>query len=178
VFRKGETCDRYYIILQGEVRVFTCSASGREVLLYHLRPGGVCVLTASCLMGGSDFPAEVIAETNLWVAVVGKQQFNELLENSADFRSFIMAGFGERIAGLVATIQRLALEPIEQRLAKYLCAQKDNLLLTTHQHIAEEIGSAREVVSRQLKKFEHDHLVRLSRGAVEIIDRSALKQLI
>lgn len=107
-----------------------------------------------------------------------KRRFDELMENSAEFRHQVFDNFGQRIGSLIETIEKLALETLEQRLAKYLLLQPCNPVQATHLDIASEIGSAREVVSRHLKRFESQGLVKLDRGSIELLDRTALHGLI
>lgn len=177
IFRQGDNCNQYFVLTSGSAKIFTRSANGKEVLLYHVKPGSICVLTAACLIGHQHFPAEAVAETDLHVRVMTKRQFDELMETSATFRQYVLDGFGERINGLIQTIQKLALETIEQRLAKFLLMQPRNSIASTHQEIADEIGSAREVVSRNLKRFETNQLLSLGRGQIELLDRQGLLAL-
>jgi CRP/FNR family transcriptional regulator len=177
IFRQGDNCNQYFVLTSGSAKIFTRSANGKEVLLYHVKPGSICVLTAACLIGHQHFPAEAVAETELHVRIMTRRQFDKLMESSAPFREYVLDGFGERINGLIQTIQKLALETIEQRLAKFLLMQPQNCIASTHQEIADEIGSAREVVSRNLKRFESNSLISLGRGQIELLDRQGLLAL-
>lgn len=177
LFHQGDQCSRYFVLMEGDARIFTRSVNGKEVNLYHVNAGGICVLTTACLISDKNFPAEAIADSELRLRVLTKQRFDELMDTSHVFRQFVFQGFGQRMNGLIETIQKLALETIEQRLAKYLLMRPDSLITATHQDIANEIGSAREVVSRQLKKLESQGMVALGRGKVEVLDRSGLLQL-
>ena len=177
LFHQGQVCEAYFILVRGSARVFTRSSSGKEVLLYHVEPGDLCILTTTCLLGGERYPAEGVAETDMAVRLLPKTQFDELINNNAEFRAMVFASFGARIGSLIRTIEKLTLESIEQRLAKYLLIQPGNSIHITHQDIAMEIGSAREVVSRHLKRFEAKQWLELGRGQIVILDREALYQL-
>lgn len=177
IFHQGDSCQQYFILTQGQARIFTRSSNGKEVILYQVSPGDICVLTTACLLGNEAFPAEALAETDLELRRLSKPEFEHLIDNHAEFRRFVFQGFGKRMNSLIATVQKLALETIEQRLAKHLLLQAHNPIETTHQAIAEQIGSAREVVSRHLKRFESEGLLGLGRGKIEILDRPRLFEL-
>lgn len=178
IFHQGQSCESYFILMEGCARVFTRSAAGKEVVLYRVEPGDMCVLTTSCLLSSQTFPAEAIAETDMRVKVMPKSQFDRLVNDSAEFRTFVFKSFGRRLSNLITTIEKLALESIEQRLAKYLLLQPDNRIAITHQDLSLEIGTAREVVSRHLKRFESEGWIILGRGHIELLDRKALHELI
>lgn len=177
IFHQGQACEQYFILREGQARVFTRSANGKEVLLYHMNPGEICILTTACLLSNKSFPAEAIANSDLSTYVLNKAQFDAWLAESADFRQLIFSGFGQRLNGLIETISKLALEGIDQRLAKLLLRQEGMELAWTHQQIADDIGSAREVVSRHLKKMAEMQWVELGRGKLRILNRDALIKL-
>jgi len=178
IFYQGAACDQYFILTEGCVHVYTRSVNGKEVSLYRVAPGGMCVLTTASLIGKTPFPAEAVAESPLRLRTVTKKKFDELVGSSDAFRNFVFKDFGERINSLIKTIQQLALETIEQRLAKYLLMQPRGAINITHHELAVEIGSAREVISRHLKRLEKDRLVSLGRGVIEVLDRERLHSLI
>lgn len=174
IFHQGQVCENYFILVEGGARIFTRSAAGKEVVLYRVEPGDMCVLTTSCLLSSQTFPAEAVAESDMRVKVMPKKQFDELVNDCPEFRGFVFKSFGSRLSNLIGTIEKLALESIEQRLAKYLLLQPDNHIVATHQQLALEIGSAREVVSRHLKRFESEGWITLGRGQIQLLDRQAL----
>lgn len=178
IFRQGDSCGQYFILVEGCVHVYTRSVNGKEVSLYRVTPGGMCVLTTASLIGKTPFPAEAVAESPLRLRTVTKKKFDELVGSSGAFRDFVFKDFGVRINSLIKTIQQLALETIEQRLAKYLLMQPGGAINITHHELAVEIGSAREVVSRHLKRLEKGCLVSLGRGVIEVLDRERLHGLI
>jgi CRP/FNR family transcriptional regulator len=180
VFRQGDPCENYYLVLEGCIRVHARAASGKEIILYRVQPGDICVLTTSCMLSGSPYPAEGVAETDVTAIALPKSEFDDLVATSGSFRSFVLSSFGNRLAGLVMLVEQVTLASIGQRLARFLLSKsgEGTLGLTlTHQEIAAEIGSAREVVSRQLKSFESHGWVALGRGSVRIVDPDALGRL-
>lgn len=172
VFSQGQACDHYTIIASGSVRVLTRSPDGRELVLYHISPGEICVLTTACLMGGTRYPAEAITHTNISAYIIPGQEFDRLVAESKEFREFVFNSFSHRLADLMIKLENVALESIDSRLISYLNTAKntDGDIKTTHQEIADEIGSAREVISRHLKTLEKQGKIHLSRGNIHIID--------
>ncbi|KAA1191897.1 Crp/Fnr family transcriptional regulator [Pseudohalioglobus sediminis] len=177
LFRQGESCDHYYIVSEGEIKVFARSPRGREVVLYRVRPGDICILTTSCILSGSRYPAEAIVESSVTAVAIPKSDFNELMAQSEAFRTFVLESFGQRLSGLISLIEQVTLESIEYRLAQYLLlhADENDVVSSTQEGIALEIGSAREVISRHLREFSNLGWTQVSRGRVKVIDRAALQ---
>ncbi len=176
VFTASSTCENYLLVVSGRVRVELLSTSGRQIVLYHVEAGQSCVLTTSCLLAGERYPAEGLTETEVTALVVKRTVFNQLIRESDAFRDFVFATFSTRLAAIIAKIEDVAFEPIDNRLARVLIAADtgDDDIRITHQQLAAEIGTAREVVSRHLKGFEARGWVKLSRGVVTIVDPDAL----
>jgi CRP/FNR family transcriptional regulator len=180
VFRQGDPCENYYLVLEGCIRVYARAASGKEVVLYRVEPGDICVLTTSCMLAGTPYPAEGIAESDVTAIALPKSAFDNLIATSDSFRGFVLSSFGDRLAGLVMLVEQVTLASIGQRMARFLLDRSNGVsdaLVLTHQEIAAEIGSAREVVSRQLKSFETSGWVTLGRGSVRVVDTAALGRL-
>ena len=178
VFHQGDSCDNYVVVVSGAVKIFARSAAGKEIVLYRVGAGEVCVLTTSCLLAHKRYPAEAIAETDLVLKVLPRQRFELLLDTSKSFRKFVFASFSARLANLIAVVQQVALESVEERLVKYLLihCDKNNKVSATHQAVATEIGSAREVVSRQLKALERQGWLQIERGVITLCDKAALQR--
>lgn len=179
VFRVGDPCRNYLLVSEGAVRVQTVSESGREIVLYRVGSGEICVLTTSCLFAGAQYPAEGVTETAVQAVAMPKGLFDEAVAASPGFRQFVFASLGERLSRLMALVQEVAFGRIDARLAQrlLLLASADGAVGATHQDLATELGTAREVVSRLLKDFERRAWVRLARGRIEIADRAALERL-
>lgn len=177
-FRLGDHCNAYLVLRSGTVRVQLISDQGREITLYRIGPGNSCVLTTSCLLSKEDYPAEAIAETDLEAVVISRRAFREALESSPEFRTFVFDDFSQRLTGVIERIAELAFTSIDSRLARALLrldreAKED----ITHQELGVELGTAREVVSRHLKRFEDQGLVRLGRGKVVVADVKRLQEV-
>lgn len=179
VFVEHETCNNFMLVATGSIRVQKTSENGGIITLYHLAAGQTCELTTACLLAGQPYPAEAVSETEATVALVPGEQFREALIQSPHFRTFVFSTLGKGMNELVTLIEEVAFGQMDGRLARCLLSksQLDTRIESTHQKLAEELGSAREVISRTLKKFEHQDWVHLHRGWIEIINRKVLQDL-
>jgi CRP/FNR family transcriptional regulator len=176
-YREGGACGAYVMRLAGKSRVFKMSSSGREILLYRVHAGETCVITTTCLLGNSDYPASTVVEEAITDVIVPSAAFNQLMIDSKVFRTFVMTNYGALISDLIVLLDEVAFHHLDARLAKLLLEAGSDSVKRTHQQIADELGTAREVISRQVKRFEQKQWVRLGRGQVEILDRAALTKL-
>ena len=178
VFHAGDLCQAFLILLDGEVRVQLTSESGREVTLYRIGPGGSCILTTSCLLSNENYPAEAIAESDIEAMAIPVSSFQSTLEESQWFRRFVFDGFSTRLTSVIQKIEQIAFTAIDVRLAGVLLElDRKGVEKITHQDIAVELGTAREVVSRHLKRFESEGWVRLGRGQVSLVDRPRIEAM-
>ena len=180
VFGPGARRDTLLLLLEGTVRVQQQSQGGREIVLYRVQAGESCVLTTATLLAYDDHAAEGIAETDLRAAAIPRMVFDDLIATSPEFRAFVFRSYSRRITDLFYVIDELAFRRVDIRLAQKLLDLKDGqgCLKATHQQLAAELGTAREVVSRQLQEFQRRGWVKLSRGAVKILDEEALRDLV
>jgi CRP/FNR family transcriptional regulator, anaerobic regulatory protein len=175
VFYSGSICENYLLVLEGVIKVQLIAAdTGREILLYHVRPGDSCVLTTSCLLSGDSYPAEGIVETDATAFAMSSHAFYRGMEMSAFFREFVFKNFSSRLSNIIGRMESVVFETIDQRICKALLASGDKVIAKTHHELAYDLGSAREVISRHLKNFENLGWVNLKRGNIDIIDREAL----
>lgn len=180
LFHQGDPCVNYLLIISGSVKVYTRAENGREIVLYHITSGGSCVLTTSCLISSEDYPAEGITETDIVALAIPKPIFEQYMNESKAFQKQVFNSYSERLIKLIALVEEISFAKLDLRLAKYLLenGSVNTPIRTTHQALATELGSAREVISRQLKEFENKGWVQLSRGKVEIRNHDALAALI
>lgn len=179
VFRSGDFCEYFLLLLDGSVRVQLISAGGREVTLYRIGSGGSCILTTSCLLSDENYPAEAVAESDIVALAIPQASFQDALENSRVFRDFVFTGFSSRLTSVIHRIEQLALTSIDARLATALLdLEKAGRTQVTHQELAVELGTAREVVSRHLKSMESGGVVRLGRGQIVVLDRERLQEIV
>jgi CRP/FNR family transcriptional regulator len=178
VFRAGDHCDNYLLVINGSVRVQKVSENGKEIVLYRVGDGDSCVLTTSCLLAHERYQAEAITESVVTAVVIPSAMFHKALSGSQKFREFVFACYGQRIADLLSLVDAVAFQRMDSRLAHVLLQQpaEDGVIRITHQDLARELGTAREVISRLLKSFEHNHWVELGRGSVTLLNKQALEQ--
>lgn len=176
-YHEGGVCGAYVMRLAGQSRVYKMSSSGREILLYRVAAGETCVITTTCLLGNSNYPASTIVEEPIRDVIIPLPAFNQLMVDSKVFRTFVMTNYGALITDLIMLLDEVAFHSLDARLAKLLLESGSVTISRTHQLMADELGTAREVVSRQLKRFERKNWVALGRGHVEITDRINLEKL-
>jgi len=180
LFREGDACNGYVLVLSGSVRVYKIDEEGREILLYRVGEGQSCMLTTTCLLGLQDYPAEGVAESDVDLVVLSPKLFERLLLGSNSFRRYAMAYISERICDMMMLIEDVAFGRMDQRVARILLKRAESegdCLTCTHQELASELGTAREVVSRMLKSFERRGWVALARGTIILNERSLLGQM-
>lgn len=179
MFGPGKSPENMLFLLDGTVRVQQVSDTGREIVLYRINAGESCVLTTACLLAYDDYSAEGIAETDVQAAAIPREVFDELVAQSKSFRNFVFAAFSKRITGLFLMVDEVAFQRIDVRLAQKLITLSDGAdkVATTHQKLSVELGTAREVISRQLQEFQRRGWIAQSRGTVELLNRAELENL-
>ena len=176
LFDAGLACQALPLVLSGDIRVSKRAENGREIRLYGVHPGELCIVTVSCLLGGALYPATGVAETEVRALALPRPLFLHLTATHAPFRETVFALFAERLTGLMQLVEEVAFRKLDQRLAAWLAARAP-LSAMSHQAIAQELGSVREIVSRLLKQFEDQGWVRLGRERIEVLDPAALREL-
>lgn len=176
LFSERQSCKGFPLLLAGTIKVVKTSPAGREMLLYRVEPGGSCIITSSCLLGHTPYSARGIAESPLALLLLPAALFDKLIAENAAFRDFVFHLFSDRISELMQLVEEVAFHRLDQRLAKLLLG-KEEPIHATHQALAEELGSVREIVSRLLKGFSAQGLVTLGREQITLLDREGLKQL-
>jgi CRP/FNR family transcriptional regulator len=175
MFGEGSPCRQFPLVLEGSIRVAKGS-DGRELQLYRVMPGESCVLTGGCLVGGRDYPATGVVEQDARLVVLPKPVFDELLSTHAPFRQYVFSLFAERLTELMALVEAVAFHKLDRRVAGALLGH-GRVVELTHQQLADEVGSVREIVTRILRSFADQGLVRLSRGSVEVLDAGGLRRV-
>jgi CRP/FNR family transcriptional regulator len=178
IFGPGKSPENMLLLLEGTVRVQQLAENGREVVLYRVTAGESCVMTTACMLAYEDYSAEGIAETDVVAAAVPRAVFDELVATSKDFRTFVFTAYSRRMTDLFHVIEDIAFRRMDIRLAERLMARaEDGTLRATHAQLAAELGTAREVISRQLAEFQRRGWVELGRGTVTLVDAPALQRL-
>lgn len=175
LFEEGTPCRGFPLVLTGEVRVARGSAGGRALELYRVGPGELCVASTSCLFGHSLLVAHGITTQDTTLVVLQPAGFERWVED-AGFRRFVFGIFADRLADLMALTEAVAFQRLDQRLAAALLGHGNTLHLT-HQALADELGTVREIVTRLLKRFERAGWLQLGRERIELLQPTALRAL-
>ncbi len=178
IFFEGDECKQLALILSGTARVYKPAESGREITLYRLVKGDSCVLTASCIFSHNPFPAIATAEDDIEAIAIPSNVFRDWVNRFEVWRNYVFNLLSKRLSEIIATIEEVAFRRMDTRIAEFLVklyVTENDSIKTTHQDIAMELGTSREVVSRILKHFEYEKLISLSRGTITILDINSLK---
>lgn len=178
IFAAGDQCQGLPLVLSGEIRVQMIGASGNEIVLYRIQGGEMCPLSLGCLLTQNRHQSEAIVERGSEVLLIPAALTERLMDEAGCFRRVILESYGQRLQSLMLVIEEVAFRRLDERLAKRLVErQVSSRLSATHQDLAIELGSAREVVSRLLKEFERRGLVKLERGLITLTDLPALNRI-
>ena len=178
IFGPGNSPENLLFLLDGTVRVQQLSENGREIVLYRVQAGESCVMTTACLLAYEDYSAEGVAETDITAAAIPRAVFDDLISQSKEFRTFVFSGYSKRITDLFHVIEDIAFQRMDIRLAQKLLDLKQGVTVkATHQQLAAELGTAREVISRQLSEFQRRDWIKQTRGNVELLDEASIARL-
>ncbi len=171
VLQKGEPISGAFLILNGKLRVYSLSEAGKEGTLYTLQPGSTCVFALTCVFNEILYPAWVEAEEKSSVAIVPGKIFRELFRNEPSVHQFLFNALASLVFDLTTNLDRMMIGNIKTRLASFLltCSSQDGTVQMSHETIANQLGTAREVVSRQLKSFRENGWVSTRRGTITVI---------
>lgn len=185
-FRKGAQIfgplnvpDNLLFLFEGTLRVSQTSDNGREIVLYRVEAGESCVLTTACMLAEEAYNAEGIAETDVSAVILPRHLFDRLAAEEESFRKFVFAAYSRRLIDLLRVVDDVAFGRVDVRLAQRLLelAGDKNELHATHQILAGELGTAREVISRILQDFQKRGMIEQSRGKISLIDKEVLGEL-
>ena len=180
MFNERTPCTGFPLVLGGAVRVVQQYPNGRELQLYRVKPGESCLVSGSCLLGETAYPASGFAESEVELLIVPPAEFRSLVAEDEAFRAFVFSEFGERMATLMQLVEAIAYQKLDQRLAALLIERGSGGRTTvqaTHQALADDLGSVREIVTRLLRSFEDRGFVELGRERITLRDPAALAAL-
>lgn len=177
VFAEHQPCQGFPLLIEGSIKVVKLASSGRELMLYRVVPGGSCIISSSCLLGHTDYNARGIAETPLTLLAMPIAVFSALMIEHSPFRDFVFHLFADRIGELMQLVEEVAFTRLDQRLAKLILARNETRIHVTHQQLADELGSVREIVSRLLKGLAAQDLLTLGREQIVISNREGLQKI-
>ena len=176
MFDEAQPCLGFPFVLQGEIGVSKLSENGREIQLYTVDAGESCILTSSCLLGSVDYDAHGVALADTSVFILPRPTFERLLRSSDAFRHYVFGLFAERISDLMQTVEEVAFKRLDQRLAALLL-RRGPRVLATHQQLADELGSVREIISRIVRNFATQGLVKTGREQITVLDAEGLRRV-
>ncbi|MEL7486243.1 MAG: Crp/Fnr family transcriptional regulator [Pseudomonadota bacterium] len=176
VFHAGDACEQFVVLVRGVIRVDLASRAGRAVTLYRFGAGETCVLTTACLFSGDVYSAEAVVEEDARLLALPRAAFEEEVTRSPEFRALVFSSFAERLAAMMEKVEDVAFTPVDARLSALLLSLAGDgvEIEATRDRLAEEIGAARETISRRLSAWERCGYVERRRGVVVVLDRDAL----
>ena len=179
IFAEGDEVNGIALLVSGVVRVYKLSPTGREITLYRFGEGESCVFTANAILHAQDFPAIAVVERDAEAVMVPAGKFKEWVRQYEPWRDFVFSLVSQRLYRVMEIVEQVAFQRMDRRIATLLLerSQIKNPIKITHQELANEIGSSREVVSRLLEDFLQKDLVSLARGEIEVHDFAGLKTI-
>lgn len=171
IYGEGDNCSAIALVISGEIRVYKSNDAGRELTLYEIGPGDTCILNASCILAGIGYPANAITAAKTEVLLLPAGVFRQLLDTHSELQLYVYTMLSQRLTAIMALIEEIVFNRLDRRLFDYLVERSDNnIVAKTHQNIANDLGTSREVVSRLLKDFALKGIVRGERNVIEILD--------
>ena len=179
VFWPGDRCGQIVFVARGGVRIYQLSEEGRELTLYRIEAGESCLLTASCILGEVPFPAQAVVEVQTVGWAVPAPVFRRWIDEQPWWRSYVFAMFGQRLAAVMAKLEAVSFRRVDARLAELILRRSGTAgeVKVTHQQLADELGTAREVVSRGLAAWASEGWVQLGRGRIQVLRPEKLRTL-
>ena len=180
VFEEGAECAAIAILFSGVARVFKIGETGREITLYRFGDGESCILTASCILGNHNFPAIAQIEREADALLIPAQVFHDWMNRYSFWREYTFALLSSRLAAVMSVLDEVAFQRMDARVAELLlrrAATPSAAVRITHQEIAAELGTSREVVSRILEDFHQKGALIAARGLITLKDPQKLRAL-
>jgi CRP/FNR family transcriptional regulator len=177
VFIEGDHVDAIALLISGVVRVYKIGETGREITLYRFGNGESCILTANAILSQKSFPAVATVEQEAEAVMIPADTFRDWVRSYDIWREFVFELLSQRLSTVMAIVEEVAFRRMDVRLASLLTerSRRSDLIHITHQEIATELGSSREVISRILEDFSVQGMVEVSRGIIKILDRDTLQ---
>jgi CRP/FNR family transcriptional regulator len=177
VFVEGDRVEAIALLISGVVRVYKIGETGREITLYRFGNGQSCILTANAILSQKNFPAVATVEQEAEAVMIPADTFRDWIRRYDLWREFVFDLLSERLSAVMAIVEEVAFRRMDARLASFLSeqTQRSDSIHITHQEIAAELGSSREVISRILEDFSAVGMLSVSRGTIKVVDREALR---
>lgn len=181
IHNSAEPCTGVIIVREGRLRTYMLSETGKEITLYYLEKGDMCILSASCVLSTISFEVHIEAEEETKALQISASTFNQIMKSNLKVENYALRLATIRFSDVMWAMQQILFLSMDKRLAMYLYEQaikeKSDTLCVTHEEIAKSLGTAREVVTRLLKQFAKKQIVELSRGKITILDRNKLSSM-
>lgn len=169
VYTEGDSCQMFLFLLSGDIRIYKTGAGGREITLYDIGAGETCIVNASCILSGAPAPANALTQSGCDALLLPAPVFRGLTARHEVVRNYVFRVLAGNLANVMALVEEVAFDRMDERLMEYLLEKsEDGVLHTTHQKLANDLGTSREVVSRILKEFERKGRLTLSRNLIRI----------
>ena len=177
VFVEGDRVDNIALLISGVVRVFKIGETGREITLYRFGLGQSCILTANAILSQTSFPAIATVEEDAEAIIIPADAFRDWVSRYDVWRDFVFELLSERLSTVMAVVDEVVFKRMDRRVASLLLNQAkiQSPIRITHQEIAAELGSSREVISRILEDFSREELIAPGRGTIEVMDFQGLE---
>lgn len=175
LFETGMACQGFPLVMTGEIKVFRSSPDGRSLELYRVSPGELCLVSCASLFRHQEMSARGVTTQPTTLCLIPPPVFDQWLEEPS-FRQEVLGLFAERMADLTALVDAVAFRRLDQRLATALLGRGQSIAIT-HQALADELGTVREIVTRLLRRFEREGWIELAREQVRIVDGAALRSV-
>ena len=169
ILNENDPCNHALFLISGEIEVYKLSENGKIFRLYTIYPGESCVINLSCILSNSNYSAFARTLTNANVVLIPKNDFLRIFNEESSIRAYVFKLISTRLIEITEKVESIVLKSIDERLKEFLLNEHHKWIYLTHEQIANQLGSAREVVSRQLKLWENEGKVKLHRGKIEII---------
>lgn len=177
IIHDSTECTGVLLVIKGQLRVYILSEEGKEITLYRLNEHEICILSASCILKNITFSIYVDAITDAEILKISASTFKEIKNKNIAVESFTTDIINKSFSETMWAMEQILFMSFDKRLARYLFEQNSNIINTTHEDIAKDVNSAREVVSRMLKYFQNEGIISLSRGSITILNRDKLKKI-
>lgn len=173
---EGQACESLVFVEHGALRVFKSAANGREITLYRVRPGELCILSLAALLAHTPYSASVAADAGTVARELDAQTFRHLHASEPQLQRFVAVQLHRLLADVMALVSEVAFRRVDERLASVLLREaRGDVVELTHERLAQHLGTAREVVSRLLENLSDDGIVELERGVVRLVNRRSLE---
>nr|WP_295972994.1 Crp/Fnr family transcriptional regulator [uncultured Bacillus sp.] len=179
IFDEGDECSGVAFMLHGSIRVSKVGKNGREIILYRITRGDSCILTISSILAAISYPATAIVEEEAEVIFLTAQQFKSMMSMNAKLQQFVFRLLSNRLLDVMTLIDEIIFHTVDERLIEFLLRnthENDHTIEMTHEELSIQLGTAREVISRNLKGLEKQGCIKLLRGKIQVMNRSNLRE--